>query len=78
MPVLKHLRWVETIDCRNRTDCYDIRPGDQGGNSRESLLFDPLVHLQFFVDIQVTVGEIGFWLVIVVVTHKILHCIFGE
>ena len=69
---------IQTVNSANRSNSYHIRTSNKACNSRESFLFDSLIHLQFFIDVQVTIRQVSLWLVVIVVTNEVFYSILWK
>ncbi len=73
------LLWrAEAIDARDRGDDQRIAPLEEAAGRGESQLLDLRVELALFLHIGVAAGDVGLWLVVVVVADKVLDSVIGE
>ena len=77
--VLKEgFRGVQSVNTGNGGDNHAIWTGNKRSHGRKTLLFNPFVDAQFFVNVQIPLGEVSLGLVIVVMRHKIFHRVLWE
>ena len=69
----KGLGWIESVDARYRGHDHTIWTRHERCNSGKALLFNTLVDAEFFVNVQVSLGEVGLGLIIVVMRDEIFH-----
>ena len=73
-----HLRGAQSEDARDARDDDAIATGDQGTRCCQSQAFDFLVDRGVFLDVKILLGDIGFRLVVVVVTDEIVDGVARE
>ena len=69
---------AQAVDAGDRSDDYHIPPAEEGGGSSQTETLDLLVDLGILFNVGVAAGDIGLWLVIVVVRDEVLHHIIGK
>ena len=82
MKLLRHrpigFNRADTVDAGDRGDDDHVIAFKQGAGGRVAHPVDLLVNLALFFDIGVGAGDIGLWLVVVVVRDEIFDRVFGE
>jgi hypothetical protein len=69
---------ADTVNTGNRRDDDAIAAFKQAFGRRKAHLLDMLVDRRVFLDKQITCGNVGFWLIVVVVGDEVLDGILGE
>ena len=69
---------ADTVNTGNRRHDDAIAAFKQAFCRRKAHLLDMLVDRRVFLDKQITCGDVGFWLIVVVVGDEILDGILGE
>ena len=71
-------RITDTVDARHRGHDHHIAPLHQAFGGRQAHLLDVLVDRRILLDEEIARRHVGLGLVVVVVTHEILHRVLGE
>ncbi len=71
-------RRAQAVDARDARDDDDVAPLEERSGGGEPHPVDLVVDRRFLLDVGVARGNVGFWLVVVVVADEVLDGVLGE
>ncbi len=69
---------AEAVDTGDGGDDDYVGPFDEGSGGAKAHFFYPVVDREVFLNVGVGTGDVGFWLVVVVVGDEVLNGAFRE